>query len=263
MTQWSVLLLTEFFGTALLIILGNGIVANVVLKGTKGNNAGWLSITFGWGFAVTVAALISSAFIGGKGWLNPAVMVGASIADWKGTWGMVDSAGAQVGLFIGVLIIQLIGAAVGQIIIDLLYYKHIELTLKGKEDFTVAKGNVLGMHATGATTKSIVANFAMEFVGTFILIFAILALPKFSALNKDIIGGLGPVIVGIVVISIGLSLGGTTGYAINPARDLGPRIVHALMPIKNKGQSDWEYAWIPVAAPLVGGAAAGLIWLAM
>ncbi|AUF83593.1 aquaporin family protein [Mesoplasma syrphidae] len=262
MTQTSTLLLTELFGTALLIVLGNGIVANIVLKGTKGNNAGWLSICFGWGFAVTVAALISSAFLGGKGWLNPAVMLGASIADWKGTWGFVDSStGAQVGLFFGVLVIQFIGAALGQIIVDLLYYKHIQMTLGSKEEFATA--NVLGMHSTGATTKSIAANFGMEFVGTFILIFAILAIPRFSALNGNIIGGLGPVIVGIVVISIGLSLGGTTGYAINPARDLGPRIVHALMPTRGKGKSDWEYAWIPVAAPLSAAIVSGLIWLAI
>jgi glycerol uptake facilitator protein len=127
------------------------------------------------------------------------------------------------------MFIQLLGAILGQIIIDLLYYKHIQMTLRGNDDFATA--NVLGMHATGATTKSVLANFGMEFVGTFVLIFTILALPKFSALNNDIIGGLGPVFVGLVVISIGLSLGGTTGYAINPARDLGPRLVHFLMPV--------------------------------
>ncbi|WP_338983743.1 MIP/aquaporin family protein [Spiroplasma endosymbiont of Othius punctulatus] len=248
------LILTELFGTALLIILGNGIVANVVLKGTKGNNAGWLSITIGWGFAVTVAALISSAFAGGAGWLNPAVTLGVMFADMSGTalkYGVSQE--QMTGIFIGIMFIQIIGAFLGQLLLDVLYLKHIKMTL---EDGEFGCSNVLGMHSTGATTKSIPLNFLMEMIATFILVFAILCLGAYNAP-----GYIGPVIVGIVVLSIGLSLGGTTGYAINPARDLGPRIAHMLLFKKSGSASDWTYAWIPVVAPLTGGLIAGGIML--
>ncbi|WP_026389180.1 MIP/aquaporin family protein [[Acholeplasma] multilocale] len=253
----TALLLTELFGTMLLIILGNGIVANVVLKGTKGNNAGWLAITFGWGFAVFTAALISGA-LNGAGWLNPAVMIGAVISS-KGdvlTQLTSGSGAGAAGLFIGVLALQLIGAMLGQIIIDLLYYKHIQMTLFGNDEF--ATSNVLAMHSTGPTTKSTWFNFGMEFVGTMVLVFAILSLGQ-SKMEGAIFG---PVAVAIVIIAIGLSLGGTTGYAINPVRDLGPRIVHMLAPISGKGKSDWGYSWIPVAAPMAAGIIAGALFLA-
>ncbi|WP_031542091.1 MIP/aquaporin family protein [Mesoplasma photuris] len=248
------LFLTELFGTMLLIILGNGIVANCVLKGTKGNNAGWLAITIGWGFAVTVSAMIAAAF-SGPGWFNPAVMIGAMIADEGAPiMNMGYSGGAATGIFIGLLAIQLIGAMLGQLIIDLLYFKHIQMTLQGNDEFATA--NVLGMHATGATTRAKWLNLAMETVGTGVLVFAALSMGRF---NGEFFG---PIVVGIVIIAIGLSLGGTTGYAINPVRDLGPRLVHFALPLKGKSDSDWSYSWIPVAGPMLGGILVGAIFLA-
>lgn len=260
MSQWGTLILTELLGTALLIILGNGIVANVVLKGTKGNNAGWLAINMGWGVAVTVAAMISSAFPGGAGYLNPAVAIAKAISNFDLNFVMsvgLTSTGAGVGLFIGVLVIELVGAMIGQVIVDLVYYKHIQMTFAVKDDFATA--NVLGMHATGATTKCVSLNFLMEFIGTVVLVGGIMAMGRYA----NIPALFGPFIVGIIVLSIGLSLGGTTGYAINPARDLGPRLVHALLPNKDKGSSDWQYSWIPVAAPMTAGILVGLIFIGL
>ncbi|QHX35680.1 glycerol uptake facilitator protein [Spiroplasma sp. TIUS-1] len=248
------LILTELFGTALLIIMGNGIVANVVLKGTKGENAGWLSITIGWGFAVTVAALISNSF-DGAGWLNPAVTLGVMINGIGDAVAIpLDMTNGQALAFcFGIMFIQIIGAFLGQLLLDILYWKHIKMTLSDGE---LGCSNVLGMHSTGATTKSIPLNFLMEMVATAILVFAILGLGHWT-----VSGFIGPIIVGIVVLAIGLSLGGTTGYAINPARDLGPRIAHMLLFKKSGSVSDWTYAWIPVLAPLAGGALAGVITL--
>ncbi|AGR41358.1 MIP/aquaporin family protein [Spiroplasma taiwanense] len=255
------LFLTEFFGTSLLIILGNGIVANCVLKDTKGNNAGLVAIALGWGFAVTVSALIASSFNGAPGWFNPAVMVGATIAD-KGDLmiQLTGSTSGAIGLFFGLFFVQLLGAMLGQIIIDLLYFKHIQKTLQTKEEFSTA--NVLGMHSTSSTFKgslfsfTTLLNLLMEFVGTFVLVFAALAMGKFASGTF-----FGPIVIGIVVISIGLSLGGTTGYAINPVRDLGPRIIHMLMPLKEKGKSDWSYSFVPVLAAILAGVSVGAIFL--
>ncbi|EOA06988.1 Glycerol uptake facilitator protein [Mycoplasma yeatsii 13926] len=250
MTSQSVIL-TELFGTMLLIILGNGIVANVVLKGTKGQNAGWISITAGWGFAVFVAAMISSA-LKGVAHLNPAVTIMSAIS--SKSWGFADVAGfSGAGLFFVVLIVQLIGAMLGQIVVDVLHLNHIKLT-KQDEDFQT---RFLAIHSTGATQKSISLNFLMEFVGTAVLLFAIIGV------GKTAFSSYGPLAVGLAVFSIGLSLGGTTGYAINPARDLGPRIVHALLPCKEKGSSDWKYSWIPVAGPISAAVVVGLIGMAL
>lgn len=250
------LILTELFGTALLVIMGNGIVANVILKGTKGENAGWLSITIGWGFAVTVAALISNSF-DGAGWLNPAVTLGVMINGISPVATQLDMTDSQaLGFCIGIMAIQIVGAFIGQILLDILYLKHIKMTLADGE---FGCSNVLGMHSTGATTKSIPLNFLMELIATAVLVFAILGLGHWGS---EVSGFIGPIIVGIVVLAIGLSLGGTTGYAINPARDFGPRIAHMLLFKKSGSTSDWTYAWIPVVAPMVGGALAGLVTLA-
>lgn len=247
MSSQSVIL-TELFGTMLLIILGNGIVANVVLKGTKGQNAGWISITAGWGFAVFVAAMISSA-LGGVAHLNPAVTIMSAISSKSWGFANVTSGFKGAGLFFVVLIVQLIGAMLGQIVVDILHLNHIKLT-KQDQDFQT---RFLAIHSTGATQKSISLNFLMEFVGTAVLLFAIIGVWKSS------FSSFGPLAVGLAVFSIGLSLGGTTGYAINPARDLGPRIVHALLPCKEKGSSDWKYSWIPVASPVSAAIVVGLI----
>ncbi|ASZ09383.1 aquaporin family protein [Mesoplasma chauliocola] len=256
--NWYTLILTELLGTAILIILGNGIVANVVLKGTKGNNSGLMPITFGWAMAVTVGALIANA-LGGVAHFNPTVTVALAIADKSGKLGFGNYTGiAPIGMFVLVLIFQFIGAIIGQLIVNFVYYKHIQKTLQSGsiED----QLSVLAMHSTAPTERNWIFNFAMEFVGTAVLILAILSFGKF-------IGGNGlpsyyaPVLVGMVILAIGLSLGGTTGYAINPFRDLAPRLVHQLMPFKNKGSSDWKYAWIPVVAPLAAGIIVGAFFL--
>ncbi|AGJ90588.1 MIP/aquaporin family protein [Mycoplasma putrefaciens] len=244
------IILTELFGTMLLVILGNGIVANVVLKGTKGQNAGWISITAGWGFAVFVAAMISSA-LGGVAHLNPAVTIMSAIASKSSNWGLNSSASKLngAGLFFIVLAVQFVGAILGQIIVDLLYLNHIKLT-RQDNDF---QNKILAIHSTGPTQRSIFLNLLMEFVGTVVLLLAIIGVGKIPGFTA-----IGPLAVGLAVFSIGLSLGGTTGYAINPARDLGPRIVHALLPSKQKGNSSWQYSWIPVLGPVLAAVVVGL-----
>ncbi|ATZ18426.1 glycerol uptake facilitator protein [Williamsoniiplasma somnilux] len=260
MTDIGRLLITEFFGTAILITLGNGIVANVVLKGTKAQNVGWLSICIGWGTAVFTAAIISSAFKGGQGWLNPAVMLAAAFADFDGIKNAfaIFNNGEMVGILIGVLALEIFGAILGSLIVDIVYINHIKLVLNDKSDLE-CKGTILGMHSTGPTDKSMINSFLMEFVATAVLVTAILAIGQYGTIPKFFV----PIIVGAIVIGIGLSLGGTTGYAINPARDLGPRIVHQLLPLKGKGGSDWKYSWVPIAAPMSAGLIIGLIFSAL
>ncbi|AVN64673.1 MULTISPECIES: MIP/aquaporin family protein [Mesoplasma] len=256
--NWYTLVLTELLGTAILIILGNGIVANVVLKGTKGNNGGLVAITIGWAMAVTIGALIANA-LGGVAHFNPAVTVALAIADKSGNLGLGSYTGmSPVGMFFLVIIFQFIGAAIGQLIVNFVYYKHIQKTLISGtiED----KLSVLGMHSTIPTERYKITNFAMEFLGTALLILAILSFGKFNS-NTGLPSFYAPVLVGLVILGIGLSLGGTTGYAINPFRDLAPRVVHQLMPFKNKGKSDWGYAWIPVAAPLAAAVIVGSFFL--
>ncbi|WP_115558710.1 aquaporin [Spiroplasma alleghenense] len=256
--MWVSLLITEFLGTAILVILGNGIVANVLLKNTKGNNAGWLSITIGWGVAVTVAAMISSAFEGGAGYLNPAVALAMAISNFQGSFANIaGSTAAGVGVFFLVILIEILGAMVGQIVVNLVYFKHIKMTLTAEEKDAAAK--VLAIHSTGPTTRSCLFNFIAEFVGTTVLVIGILAMSKYKGVT-DLVG---PMMAGLIVLGVGLALGGTTGYAINPARDLGPRIIHSLMRLKDKGTSDWGYSWIPVLAPLSAGAVIGAIFLAL
>ncbi|WBX35892.1 MIP/aquaporin family protein [Mycoplasma capricolum] len=252
------IILTELFGTALLVLLGNGIVANVVLKGTKGQNAGWISITAGWGFAVFIAAGISAG-LGGVAHLNPAVTIMFAIKAADNSFGFNAAALTQISgiaMFFIVLVVQFIGAILGSIFVDLLYWKHI-LATKLDNDF---QPRVLAIHSTGATHKAPVFNFLMEFVGTIVLLVGIWGL---TAAKSSAFTAIGPLAVGLLVFGIGLSLGGTTGYAINPARDLGPRLVHTFLPLKDKGSSEWKYSWIPGLGPIAAAIFIGLIAMAV
>lgn len=233
-------LVGEFIGTILLILLGNGVVANVVLSKTKGHASGWIVITFGWGMAVFVAVSCVAAASGGH--LNPAVTLGLA------------AAGKFSGPVASYILAQMAGAMVGALLVYLTYISHYTAS-----DDPNAK---LATFCTGPAIRSVVPNLFSEMIGTFVLVFAVLMAetPSVGA-EKTILGlgSLGALPVGMLVLAIGLSLGGTTGYAINPARDLGPRIMHALLPIPGKRDSDWSYAWIPVIGPILGGlTAAGL-----
>ncbi|MFJ5262944.1 MIP/aquaporin family protein [Streptomyces sp. NPDC088387] len=248
----------ETIGTAVLILLGGGVVAAVVLKASKARNAGWLAIAFGWGFAVMTAVYISAPLSGAQ--LNPAVTLALMIKD--GGW-------SDLPLYWGG---QLLGAMIGATLVWIAYYGqfHAHLTdreivgepgapagTKAVEAREKGAGPVLGIFSTGPEIRNVWQNLATEIIGTIVLILAILTQGLNNAGNG--LGTLGALITAFVVVAVGLSLGGPTGYAINPARDLGPRIVHALLPLPNKGGSDWGYAWIPVVGPLIGAAiAAGL-----
>jgi glycerol uptake facilitator protein len=241
--------LAEFIGTAILILLGNGVVANVVLNRTKGHQAGWIVITAGWGFAVFVAVLCVGEFSGAH--LNPAVSIALAVAEREFPWEEVP----------GYIAAQMAGAIVGTVLVYLCYKPHYDAT----EDADAK----LATFCTGPAIRSMPANFLSEVVGTFILVAtALLAVKTSFDLKvpgmtspesvKVGLGSLGALPVGLVVFSIGLSLGGTTGYAINPARDLGPRIAHAILPIPGKRDSDWSYAWVPVLGPIAGAVLAAL-----
>ncbi|GAA4926531.1 MIP/aquaporin family protein [Streptomyces coeruleoprunus] len=241
----------EIIGTAVLILLGGGVVAAVVLKRSKAQNAGWVAITFGWGFAVMTAVYMTGSLSGAH--LNPAVTVGIALnnGEWKNV--PVYIAGQMLGAMIGAFLVWV--AYYGQ------FQAHLrdpEITSKPVAGAIEGPGPVLGIFSTGPEIRNVWQNLATEIIGTLVLVLAVLT----QGLNNDgkglnVLGGL---IVAFVVVGIGLSLGGPTGYAINPARDLGPRIVHALLPLPNKGGSDWGYAWIPVVGPLIGSAAAAGIY---
>ncbi|MDB6108587.1 MAG: aquaporin family protein [Pedosphaera sp.] len=220
--------LGEFIGTAILVLLGDGVVANVILKNTKGSNSGWIVITLGWAMAVFVGVFVTAAASGAH--LNPAVTLSLAAAG-KFSWNTVP-------LY---LTAQMLGACLGSFLVWLQYKSHFDIT-----DNQDAK---LGVFCTGPAIRSPFSNFISEAIGTFILVFAILHISS----PQGGLGSLDALPVALVVLVIGLSLGGTTGYAINPARDLGPRLMHALLPIPNKRDSDWAYAWIPVASPVIGG----------
>jgi glycerol uptake facilitator protein len=233
--------LAELLGTMLLIILGDGVVANVVLNKTKGQNAGWIVITAGWAFAVMVAVYAVGAFSGAH--LNPAVTIGlASIG--KFAW-------AAVPVYIAA---QMLGAFLGATIVWLAYLPHWPVTEN--------QASKLAVFCTGPAIRHSAGNFLTEVIGTFVLVLGVLVILTPKNLNPahgwD--AGFGPFLVGILVWAIGLSLGGPTGYAINPARDLGPRLAHAFLPITGKGNSDWGYAWIPVIGPIIGGLIAALVY---
>lgn len=219
--------LAEMLGTMILIILGDGVVANVVLNKTKAQNSGWIVITTGWALGVVIPVFIFGTISGAH--FNPAVTLGLA-AIGKFPWGSVPS----------YLIAQFVGGFLGAVIVWVFYRPHFEAT----ED----KDAKLGVFCTGPAIKDTASNFISEVIGTFILVFGILGIT-----NTPMVDGLAPIVVGGIVWAVGLTLGGTTGYAINPARDLGPRIAHQILPIPDKRDSDWGYAWIPVVAPILGG----------
>ncbi len=232
--------LSELVGTAMLVLLGCGVVANVVLARTKGNGGGWLLINWGWGLAVFAGVLVS-AYSGAM--INPAVSLGLLIA------GSIEF----VWFLIAVLA-QLVGAFVGAVLTWVAYKQHFD-----EEPDPALK---LAVFSTGPAIRSYGWNLATEAIGTFVLMFVIFAFADYGDIDVGVPGGLGPltaVPVALLVVGIGASLGGPTGYAINPARDLGPRIAHAVLPIKGKGSSDWAYSWVPVVGPLLGGAIAALL----
>ncbi len=227
--------LAEITGTALLITLGGGVVANVVLDKTKGNNGGLIAITFGWAIAVFTGVYATAAASGGH--LNPAVTIGLAVEgsfDW-----------ALVPLYI---LAQFTGAMLGAVIVWLSYRQHF--------DDTQDANAKLAVFCTAPAIRSAIHNIITELVGTFVLVLGALLLAK----PEMKLGALDALPIALLVLGIGLSLGGPTGYAINPARDLGPRIIHALLPIKNKRNSDWSYAWIPVVGPIAGGVLAALVF---
>ena len=240
-------LLAEVIGTMILILLGDGVVANVLLERSKGQNSGWIVITTGWAIAVTVAVYAVGRISGAH--LNPAVTIAlATIGSFSWT---------EVPGYIGA---QLIGAFLGAVLVWITYLPHWRLTKD--------PGLKLAVFATGPAVRNTSANMITEIIGTAMLLFGILAiaanaqtLAKPGEIDLSLVfsRGLQPLMVGVLIFGLGLSLGGPTGYALNPARDLGPRIAHAILPIPGKGSSDWDYAWIPVVAPIIGGiAGAGL-----
>ncbi len=235
----------EFLGTFILILLGNGVVANVNLNKTHSFNAGWIVITAGWGMAVFVAVLVTADLSGAQ--INPAVTLGLAFS----------------GLFPWVKVIpfilaQMLGGMAGAATVYIFFKNHFKIT-----DVPGAKK---ACFCTAPAIRDFTNNFFSEMIGTFVLILAVLliTLPnlEYESLGspKVGLGSLGALPVSLVVFSIGLSLGGTTGYAINPARDLAPRIVHALLPLKNKDDNDWQYAWVPVLGPVAGAALAALVY---
>jgi glycerol uptake facilitator protein len=231
--------LAEIIGTALLILLGDGVVANVILTGTKGEKSGWIVITFGWAMAVFIGVFTIASFSGGH--LNPAVTLALAVAG-KFSWEKVPA----------YITAQMIGAALGAFLVWLAYRDHFRATAD--------KNLKLGVFCTGPAIRNTPVNLISEIVGTFVLVFAVL----YISVPKGGLGSLDALPVALVVLAIGLSLGGTTGYAINPARDLGPRIVHAIFPMPGgKRDSDWGYAWIPVAGPILGGILAAIVYLAL
>lgn len=235
--------MAEFLGTMLVILLGDGVVANVLLKDTKGNNSGWLVITTAWGLAVFVGVTVAGPYSGAH--LNPVVTISLALAG-KFAW-------ASVGSYI---IAQLAGASLGAFLVWLMYYDHFKRTN--------APDLILAVFCTGPAVRNYVSNIVSEIVGAFVLMFVIFYISGAEITStKTVIGlgSIGAIPVAFLVWVIGLGLGGTTGYAINPVRDLGPRLIHAILPIKNKGTSDWAYAWIPILGPLAGGALATFLFM--
>jgi glycerol uptake facilitator protein len=235
----------ELTGTALLILLGNGVVANVVLKGTKGNDSGWMVITTAWALAVFIGVVVAAPYSGAH--LNPAVTIALAIAQ-KFDW-------VKVPYYI---LAQLCGAMIGSFLVWITYKDHFNAT----ED----QGLKAAPFATSPAIRNLKSNLFSEIIGTFVLIFVIFYFTN-AEMGTDKtpigLGSLGAIPVAFLVWVIGLALGGTTGYAINPVRDLGPRIVHALIPMKGKGSSDWAYSWVPIAGPIIGASLAALLYLAL
>lgn len=244
--------IAEFVGTAILILLGDGVVANVLLKNSKGEASGWIVITFGWAMAVAIAVYTVGAISGAH--INPAVTIGLAVI---GEFPLADVP--------GYIVAQMLGAMTGAALVYATYLPHWGIT----DD----AGLKLAVFSTGPEVRDFPKNMITEVIGTAMLLLGVLGITagagsavganaseELAALYGN---GIAPLIVGLLVLAIGLSLGGPTGYAINPARDLGPRIAHALLPIPGKGSSDWEYSWVPVAGPIIGGILGALIWLVL
>lgn len=234
----EIVFLSEVFGTAMLTLLGCGVVANVALKGTKGNSGGFLMVTWGWGIAVFAGVFVAAK---SGSHLNPAVTLGL-LVNGKAEYapGVAVDALSTLTYFGG----ELVGAFLGSVVCWAAYKQHF--------DAEPLEASKLAVFSTGPAIRSTPWNLVTEIIGTFVLVFVILTFGGTPS-------GLGPLAVALLVVGIGVSLGGPTGYAINPARDLGPRIAHALLPIKGKGSSDWSYSWIPVVGPFVGGALGGIV----
>lgn len=237
MTPLQHAILGEFMGTLVLILFGDGVVANVLLNKSKGQNSGWIVITTGWAFAVMVGVFVAGAFGSKDGHLNPAVTLWAVISN-----GETDK--------LAYIPAQFLGAFFGAVLVYLTYLPH------WKE--TPDQGAKLGIFCTGPAIRSLGANLFTEIIGTVALLVGVGSI--FSKTHPELAPGIGPFLVGMLVWGIGLSLGGSTGYAINPARDLGPRIAHAILPIPGKGGSDWGYSWVPVVGPLIAAVIAYLIF---
>ena len=227
--------ISELVGTGMLILLGNGVVANVVLNKTKGHNSGWIVITLGWAMAVFVAVFIAASSSGAH--LNPAVTIALAFGE-KFPW-------ADVPLYIAA---QFAGAMIGSLLVWVAYKQHFDAS-------TDADGK-LAVFCTGPAIRNPISNIVTEIIGTFVMVFGALNISG----RTDYLGSVDALPVALLVLAIGLGLGGPTGYAINPARDLGPRIIHALLPIPGKRNSDWGYAWVPVLGPVIGGIAAVILY---
>jgi glycerol uptake facilitator protein len=241
-------IIAEYLGTLILILMGTGVCANSSLNDTFAKGADWVLISFGWGLGVFIGVIVAGPSSGAH--LNPAVTIGLAIAG-KFAW-------INAPLYI---IAQLLGAISGAFLTWVLYADHYNRTLD--------TGTIKGTFCTSPAIKNTARNVLSEVVGTFVLIFVVLFIadPEFKASGIDAVkvglGSVGALPVAFLVVAIGMSLGGLTGYAINPARDLGPRIIHWLVPIKTKGTSDWAYAWVPIIGPIVGSAVAALLYLAV
>ena len=237
--------LAEFLGTSLVILLGNGVVANVVLTGTKGNGGGWMVITTAWALAVFVGVVVSAPYSGAH--LNPAVTIALAISG-KFEW-------TQVPIY---MLAQMLGAMLGSLLVWVKYKDHFLAT----DD----KGLKLAVFSTGPAIRNTFSNLTSEIIGSFVLLFVIFyfTTAEIAATKTPVgLGSLGAIPVMFLVWAIGLSLGGTTGYAINPVRDLGPRIMHSILPISGKGSSDWSYSWIPVIGPMIGASLAAFLYIAL
>lgn len=234
--------LGELLGTMFLIILGDGVVAGVLLSRSKAENAGWIVITTGWAFAVMVGVFVAISAGSAPAHINPAVTIASLV---------VPGSGITLATAVFMIIAQFIGAFLGGVIVYLAYLPHWAVTAD--------PGLKLAVFSTGPAIRNTTTNIITEVIGTFVLVAGVGALFG-RGLGPTPATNLGPFLVGALVWGIGLSLGGPTGYAINPARDLGPRIAHALLPIPGKGGSDWDYSWIPVVGPVIGGLLGGIMW---
>lgn len=232
----------EFLGTMVMILMGCGVVACVSLKKSKGEGGGWIVVTLAWGLAVMCGVLIAGPFTGAH--LNPAVSIGLAAAG-KFAWGSV----------LAYIVAQMAGAFVGACLVYFFYKDHF--------DITEEQETKLGVFSTIPAIRNHWRNLFCEILGTFVLILAILFIGDENNSPQVGLGSLGAIPVTLLVVAIGLSLGGTTGYAINPARDLGPRLAHAVLPIKGKGKSQWSYFWVPVAGPVIGAALAAVVYFLM